>query len=51
MTHLYRCDLCGKTKDYLSDSWSEITVALSDGQSIEIHHCLECRSEKKEYRP
>lgn len=43
----YRCDGCGKTRDYLSESWS--TILMPD--SAVVHHCLECRSDKKEYRP
>lgn len=49
MTLLYRCDTCGKIRDYLSDSWSEITVLFQDGsEAALLHCCLECRSDKRE---
>lgn len=44
----YTCDHCGKVKDYLSDSWSELTVLDRAGRPYRIlHHCLQCRSEKR----
>jgi hypothetical protein len=49
-TVLYRCDICGKTANYLSDSWSEIRFAHPT-TTPPVHHCLECRSDKREYRP
>jgi hypothetical protein len=57
VTLLYRCDGCGKIADYLSYSWSTVTIhheievpTLEDDNRTEVFHfCLECRSNKKEW--
>lgn len=47
---IYRCDACGAERDYLSTSWSEITLyRFEDHKPQLLHHCLECRSNKKEW--
>lgn len=47
----YKCDSCGKEASYLSDSWSEIEIVTSEHEHpIKVlHHCLECRSDKREW--
>lgn len=47
---VYKCDSCGAEKSYLSDSWSEIELVTLDKASGELlHHCLACRSDKREW--
>lgn len=51
MTVRYICDGCGKIRDYLSDSWSEIEIAsFEQERPTLLHHCLECRSDKTEWQ-
>jgi len=58
MSLIYRCDGCGKQRDYLSESWSTVTIIHEtqvftmeeDANKTEVYHfCLECRSNKKEW--
>lgn len=47
---LYKCDVCGAEKSYLSDSWSEIELVTMDSATGRLlHHCLQCRSNKQEW--
>jgi hypothetical protein len=47
----FRCDACGKTRESLSESWSTVTVLEYAGlPTAVLHHCLECRSIKREWR-
>lgn len=46
---VFRCDECRKDANYLSDSWSEITIFDRNGREVDVLHvCLECRSNKRE---
>jgi hypothetical protein len=46
---VYKCDSCGAEKSYLSDSWSEIELVIWTWPAELLHHCLECRSDKREW--
>lgn len=55
MSLLYVCDGCSAQRNYLSTSWSTVTIitTVKDGEPSEEHEikhfCLECRSDKKEW--
>jgi hypothetical protein len=48
----YVCDGCGDFKEYLSESWSTISLMTSETEiSQTCHFCLECRSKKLAFPP
>lgn len=48
---LYVCSSCGKEKDYLSDSWHRVELAVMELPEPQyLYFCLECMSNKKERR-